>query len=292
MKEKKEVKITFWAAHATTIVSVTLVLILVGIIALISIGASGETRKLREQIEISAVMNDSVTNGEAALLKKEIEKIPQVRSARLITKEAAMQSWKEETGEDLEALFGVNIFSPEVAFTLNADAANPRTIALVEKKISKMPGVEEVAVPDSSMVEKMNHNISRLSMILGIIAIVMLVISFVLINNTVHLTIYSRRFTIHTMQLVGATDKFIQGPFVAHNLLAGLLAGVLASGLLAAALACAPKAGMNDIAAYIPWKDFAIVGGVLSVAGLLICALAAWISTVRYLRKDYGDLFK
>ncbi len=292
MKDKKEVKITFWAAHATTIVSVTLVLILVGIMALISFGASSETRKLRERIELSAVMNDSISNEEAARIMTLIQKNPEVKETRLISKEEAMQSWKKETGEDLEELFGVNIFSPEVSFTLNADATHPASIKKVEKKILSIVGVEEVAVPDATVVEKMNHNISTLSMILGGIAVVMLIISFVLINNTVHLTIYSRRFTIHTMQLVGATNNFIRGPFVRHNLLAGFLSGLVAAGVLALALGGAPKAGVNDIATYISWEDFGIVAVILPLAGLIICAFAAWLATARYLRKDYGELFR
>lgn len=292
MKQKKEVKISFWAAHATTMVSVTLVLILVGIIAFITTGAAGETRRLRERIELSAVMTDSISNQQAALIRQEIQKIPQINSTRLITREEAMKSWQEETGEDLEELFGVNIFSPEVAFTLNADAANPVDIKKVEKKIASIPGVETVAAPDASMVDSLNHNISTLSMILGFVAIVMLVISFVLINNTVHLTIYSRRFTIHTMQLVGATDGFIRGPLIMHNMLAGLFSGLVASGILAASLAAAPKAGIDDLAAYISWTEYVWIGCALPLIGMLICGFAAWIAAIRYLHKDYGELFK
>ena len=120
----------------------------------------------------------------------------------------------------------------------------------------------------------------------------MLVISFVLINNTVHLTIYARRFTIHTMQLVGATDRFIRLPVVVQNLLAGLLAGLLASGIIALALLFAPKAGLDDPARYIGWPAYGVIAGALTIFGALICALAASIATRRYLRRDYDKLFK
>lgn len=292
MKGNKEVKISFWAAHATTVVSVTLVLLLVGILAFISVSAASETKRLREQIELSAIMADSISNADAGKVLQQIQAMPEVKSAVLITREQALQEWKNGTGEDLEELFGVNILSPEISFNLKADYTAPEAMSAVSKKVAEMPGVENVATPDSTMVESMNSNISLLSLILGIIAIVMLVISFVLINNTVHLAIYSRRFTIHTMQLVGATGGFISRPFILHNMLAGLVAGVLASGILAGVLAGAPYVGVEIIASFISWPMFGIISASLIIIGMLICSLAAWISTARYLHKDYGELFK
>lgn len=292
MKGNKEVKISFWAAHATTVVSVTLVLLLVGILAFISVSAASETKRLREQIELSAIMADSISNAEAGKVLQQIQALPEVKSAVLVTREQALQEWKDGTGEDLEELFGVNILTPEISFNLKADYTAPEAMSAVSKKVAEMPGVEDVATPDSTMVESMNSNISLLSLILGVIAIVMLVISFVLINNTVHLAIYSRRFTIHTMQLVGATGGFISRPFILHNMLAGLVAGVLASGILAGVLASAPYAGVEIIASFISWPVFGIISASLIIIGMLICSLAAWISTARYLHKDYGELFK
>lgn len=292
MKENKEVKISFWAAHATTVVSVSLVLILIGIIAVITSGASAETRRLREQIEISAIMADSVSNEQAGQILQQIKKMPEIKECALITKEEAMADWKEQTDEDLEALFGVNIFTPEVAFCLNADYATPEQIAAVEKKVAAIPGVEEVAAPDSSMVQTMNSNISTLSVILGAIALVMIIISFVLINNTVHLAIYSRRFTIHTMQLVGATDGFIRRPFIVRNMLAGVIAGVIASALLALGVWLSPASGTLALSGFLSWGLLAIIAGSLIVIGGAICAVAAALATSRYLHKDYGELFK
>ncbi len=111
-------------------------------------------------------------------------------------------------------------------------------IEAVKNQVSAIPGVESVDAPESEMVEAMNSNIAGMTLVLGVVAIVMLVISFVLINNTVQLTIYSRRFTIHTMQLVGATNGFISRPVVSNNALSGLIAGMLASLFLAVAMAC------------------------------------------------------
>ncbi len=136
----------------------------------------------------------------------------------------------------------------------------------------------------------MNTNIARLTIILGSIALVMLIISFVLINNTVHLTIHSRRFLIHTMQLVGATNGFIRRPIVIRNLYAGLFSGVLASILLAAAFWGAPEMGYNEIQTYITPEILGITALILIILGGLICSISALIATSRYLRKDYHQL--
>lgn len=290
MDKKKEVKITYWAAHATTIVSVTLVLLIIGLISMVTIAARQETRRMKESLEISVIMADSVSNSGAAEVMAKVKTLPYCRNLKLISKEQAMQTWKAETGEDLEALFGVNPLSPEISFTMPEQWSAPDSIRKMEKSLMTLPGVESIASPDSEMVDNMNSNIGKMSAILGIIAIVMLIISFVLINNTVHLTIYARRFIIHTMQLVGAKDGFIRRPIVTHNLVAGLIAGVIATALIGAALLAAPELGYASIGNIINWQIFVCVAAGLIIIGGAICSLSAVISTTRYLHKDMNQL--
>ncbi len=292
MKNNKEVRISYWAAHLTTVVSVTLVLLIIGIIALITVSAASETRRLRERLEVSVVMADTVSNARAEALAKEIEKSPYALSVGVVSKEAALKIWKADTGEDLEALFGVNPLSPEVAFTVKSGYSSEDSLRVIEKRISGIEGVAGVALPDSAMVESMNRNIERFSIVLGVIALVMVIISFVLINNTVHLAIYARRFTIHTMQLVGATSGFIRSPFVKSNMLSGLLAGLVASAIMAVALVAAPGAGFDNVADYISWPVYGVVAAGMIAVGVLLCGMAAWMATSRYLDKDYGELFR
>lgn len=292
MKHNKEIKISYWAAHLTTIVSVTLVLIIIGIIALITVSAAIETRRLKERLQVNVVMADSVGNKGAEVLAGELAGSPFALSVEVVTKEAALANWKKDTGEDLESLFGVNPLSPEVSFTVKADHASPAALKKIETQLKGKPGVEAVALPDSTMVENMNRNIETFTIILGAIALVMIVISFVLINNTVHLAVYARRFTIHTMQLVGATNGFIRRPFILNNMLSGLISGLVASGVMAAALMAAPTGGFTDVASYISWEVFGIVAAGMVGAGLLLCGVAAYMATTRYLRQDYEELFK
>ncbi|MDE5851099.1 MAG: permease-like cell division protein FtsX [Muribaculaceae bacterium] len=292
MKPQKEVKISNWAAHTTTGVSVTLALLTLGLIALIWIAATSESRRMMEKIEISVVMADSISDDRADAVRKAIENTPFAQNVRLITRQQALENWREATGEDLEHVFGVNPLSPEVAFTVAAEYSSVKGIAGIKKSVSAISGVEEVGTPDSRLIEAMNDNIRRLTLGFTILAAVMLVISFVLISNTVRLSIYSKRFTIHTMQLVGATDGFIRRPFIVSNACVGALSGFVASALLSGALALSGSMGMPELAGLIGWTWMGAVDVSLIVGGALICALAALLSTTRHLRQDYGELFK
>lgn len=292
MKENKEVKISYWAAHLTTVVSVTLVLFLVGLVALAWIGADMETRRLKEKIELSVIMADSVPDTQAQALARDLASRPYTAKAGVITKQQALDDWTAQTGENLEELFGINPLSPEVTLSLKADFASAARIDSIAAGLRALPGVESVSSPDASMVDSMNHNLGRFSLILAAFAIIMLAISFVLINNTVHLTIYSRRFTIHTMQLVGATNAFIRRPVIVNNALSGLLSGVLAAGFMALVVVGGSRAGVIDAGVPRVWEVYAVIAAGLVLLGIILCSLAAWIAANRYLRKDYDELFK
>lgn len=292
MKGAKEAKISYFAAHLTTIVSVSLVLVIVGIIALISICAASGSRQLKEQVELSAILSDSMTNEQGFELLAYIQNKVYSKESHLFTKEDALRIWEEETGENLEDVFGVNPLSPEVSFTLKATYTHPDSIKKISEELSALDEVEAVSVPDASMIEAMNANIDGLRIVLGVIALALIIISFVLINNTVHLTIYSRRFTIHTMQLVGATNGFIRRPFVLNNMFAGLLSGVIAVGLLTGAVAYIESCELPLFDKFIGIDEYVLVAGGLLLFGALICAVAAIIATGVYLKKEFDDLFK
>lgn len=292
MKDNREAKISYFAAHLTTIVSVTLVLLIVGVISMMSLAGARETRRLKEKIELSVVLADSVSDSGASRLYNIVATQPYVIEPRLISREEALKNWESETGENLENTFGVNPLSPEITFRIAARYTAPESVARINDTLRALPGVEGVAAPDSSMVQAMNSNIEKLTLILGIIGLVMVIISFVLINNTVHLSIHSRRFTIHTMQLVGATDGFIRGPFVMANLWCGVLSGAAASGLIALTLWMAPRIGVPEIGQAVGWADFGIIAAGLVILGALLCLAASALATTKYLHRDYDSLVR
>lgn len=292
MKPQKEIKISNWAAHTTTGVSVSLALLTLGLIAVIWIAANSESRRMMEKIEISVVMADNVGDDRAKAICEAIEKTAFARDVRLITRQQALDNWKEATGEDLEHVFGVNPLSPEVAFTVAAEYSSVRGIESIKRSVSAVSGVAEVGTPDSHLIETMNNNIRRLTIGFTVLAAIMLVISFVLISNTVRLSIYSKRFTIHTMQLVGATDGFIRRPFILANAMVGAISGLVAGGLLSGVLAFSDNIGMEELKELIGWTWMGVVDISLIAGGALICALAALLATTRHLRQDYSELFK
>lgn len=292
MKNNQEIKVSYLGHHLTTIISVTLVLLLLGIIAMIWVGAQKETRRLKEKIEMSVVLRDSIPDGASAALARKIGAQPYAASVTLVSKEQALEKWTAETGENLEEMFGVNPLSEEIDFGLKSEYSTPENINSLKRSLEKEDIVESVSVPDSAMVEAMNRNISRLTLVLAIVAGIMLVISFVLINNTVHLTIYSRRFTIHTMKLVGATNGFIRRPIILGNMTAGMLSGLTASALLGIAMIAARKSVLPDISSIVGGETYGMIAAAIILTGMTLCSLASWVSANVYLRKDYDALFK
>ncbi len=292
MKPQKEIKISNWAVHITTGVSVTLALLTLGLIAMIWIAANSESRRMIEKIEISVVLADDVSDSRANEISVALAKTNFANNVTVISKEDALNNWKEATGEDLEHVFGVNPLSPEISFTVANEYSSVKGIESIKKRVSEVEGVSEVGAPDSGLIEAMNSNIKKLTLGFTVLAAIMLVISFVLINNTVRLSIYSKRFTIHTMQLVGATNGFIRRPFIASNALVGAISGLISASLLSALLAASGSMGFKELSNLIDWFWMGMVDVGLIVGGALICALAALFATTHHLRQDYEDLFK
>ena len=292
MKPHKEVRISGWAAHMTTGVSVTLALLTLGIIAMLWLAATSESRRMMEKMEVSVIIADGIGEDRAVSVCEAIRKQPFAANVRYISSREALENWKEATGEDLERVFGVNPLSPEIAFSVTGDHTSAAAIAKIKKVVSAIPGVAEVGTPDKDLIDNMNANIRRLSVGFLGLACVLLVISFVLINNTVRLSIYSRRFTIHTMQLVGATDGFIRRPFVLSNVSVGAISGVVASSVLAGLLALMPSVGVGYIEGLVPWSGMALIAASLVLIGAGTCGLASAFATTRHLRQDYEELFK
>lgn len=269
-----------------------MLLVLVGLIVLMCIAAMNTATEVREQQQISIVMTDGVSDAGADSLAATLRQRPYTLKCRTVTKDEALKEWNAATGDNVEEVAGYNFFTPEIELYLNAPYAGADSIAAVAARLRTYPGVQEVAAPDSEVVSSMDRFFSHTLMLLGGVALAMIIISFMLINNTVLLTIYSRRFTIHTMQLVGATPGFIRRPFIRGNLISGLLAGLLASVLLAAALSFIEQTQMAEITRYVSWGHAGLTMAGLTALGMLLCALSALIATNRYLHKDYDKLFK
>ncbi|MDE6113436.1 MAG: permease-like cell division protein FtsX [Muribaculum sp.] len=293
MEKKGKKGISTFSAQITSTVSVALVLLLLGIISMLGIAARSITTEIRENMGFSVILSDTATVTNVNYLKKHFSSTQGVSGIRYFSPEDALQKWQEETGEDLIKVLGVNPLPGELEIKVKAAYASTDSIETLIAPLKKLPYISEISV-HSDMVDAINHNIKSVALILTIVAAALLFISFALINNTVRLTVYSRRFLIHTMKLVGATGSFIRRPIINSNILGGFLAAIIADLLLACALFYLHSADKvtKVIASAIPWDQAAWVFGGIIVIGIAICAVASLFATNKYLRSDYDDMFK
>ncbi len=291
MAKQQKSKISYFQSNITATVSVALVLILIGVIAFLGLSARTMSRELKENMGFSIVLKTDATDADIAGLKAIFAKAPYVAKTTFISKDQALEQWKKDTGENLVETFGVNPLSAEFQVNVKANYAEIGKLKSIQAQLMHQSGVEDIALYETE-VETTNKNIGNITIVLLFVAALLVFISFALINNTVRLTVYSRRFLIHTMKLVGAKPGFIRRPFVVQNML---------NGLIAAAVAC-----LVFVGSYFAAQD--IVGGLvgtmfnelevaavfvgLALAGVVICGIAAFFAANKYIHLNYDDLFK
>lgn len=287
--KKKIRNISIFNARMTSTVSVSLVLLILGIVALTWIAASNITRDIKENLGFDVQLTEDADPEATGKLEKLISSQPYARSVSLYTPEDAAKQWKESTGEDIIEIVGVNPFSAELDVRVRAEYASLDSLETICDRVRSYPLVEEVTM-HAETVDAINRNMRTAMIVMLIIAVALMAISFVLINNTIRLTVYSRRFLIHTMKLVGATAGFIRRPFVRQNIVNGLIAGVI-SGVILAGILVYARGVDSSVETAVPVESTAVVIALMVLAGMLICGVAAVFATNRYLKVDYDDMF-
>lgn len=274
----------------TSTISVTLVLFILGLVGAINITFHGISRQVKEKMGFTVVLADSISSEGIESLRTLANQAPYISEYNYLSSEEVLAEETQGEGNDLVELLGVNPYAPMLEVRVKEEYANADSITAITAQWNAMPEVDE-ATANTEMIDNLDRNARLLNLILIIIAAALLLISFVLINNTVRLTVYSRRFLIHTMKLVGATGAFIRKPFLQINLLQGVIAGVLASGILVGFTAWAASLKEVLLTAFLPWDAVGLLCLGMIVAGMIICTLAALLATNRYLRKDYDAMF-
>jgi len=288
-REQKISKRKLRSSYLTSIISISLVLLVIGVIGLLVLNAQKLSKHVKENIGFSIILKDNIREVEMIRLQKNLDALKAVKSTEYITKEKAARELQDELGEDFIEFLGYNPLLPSIEVRLFAAYANPDSISNIEEKILSYSLVKEVAY-QKSLVEVVNKNIRKISLILLVFSSLLLFISLSLINNTIRLTIYSRRFIIKTMQLVGATRKFVRSPFISksltHAFYSIILTYVLLGGIIYLIATQIPElAILNDV------DTIAILFGVIMVIGFTI----VWVSTIfavnKYLRLRTDDLY-
>ncbi len=289
MARRPASRISTFGSRITSVISVALVLVILGLLAM-TLGASNKLgQEIRGNIGFIVKIHRDATDADIASLKRTFAAEPYAEKVTYLSADEILASESQLMGEDINALLDENPFGAEFDIKVSSAYASADSIAAVSRRITAMPSIDEV-VSEMAIVDSINSSLGRLTVVLIAIAIALLIISFVLINNTVSLSIYSRRFIIYTMKLVGATGGFIRRPFLRAGLGTGLCAAVIASLILAGLRFYAAKLD-SLVETALPWEKMWMVFAVVFVVGPLICLLASAIATNRYLRADYDDMF-
>ena len=273
-------------AYLSSVISISLVLLLVGVASMLLVNAKSVSDYFKENMQISIMMKQEVSEEDAEAYMKKLEKEVFIKSMDFISKEEGRQEMAQMLGDDFLDVFEVSPIPASINLTLNAAYVSSDSLELVKGRIGRSALVDEV-VYQTSLVDALNANLSRISLILAVFIGLMLFISFVLINNTVRLNVFARRFTIHTMKLVGATRSFIRTPFLVSAVFQGLFSAFIAI-LVLVGLLYFVRSEFTQLFEIFRLELLLLVMGIVIVSGVVICLLSTWfvVNKLVSLKKD------
>ena len=273
----------------TSSISTTLVLLLLGMVVFFVLSANNLSNYVRENIGFTVLVSDDMKEPEALKFQQQLNEKAYVKESAYISKEQALKEQTEAMGTDPAEFLGYNPFTASIEIKLNAEYANSDSIAWIEKEILANKRVVEVSYPQD-LLDSVNRNLQRVSLFLMGLAALLTLISFALINNTIRLAVYSKRFLIHTMKLVGASWSFIRRPFLVRNMWVGVLAALMADALLMGMAYMLVKYEPQLVEIITPATLLVVMGSVF-VFGVVITCMCAYISINKYLRMKASTLY-
>ena len=273
----------------TSSISTMLVLLLLGLVVFFVLAANNLSVYVRENINFSVLVSDEMKESDILKLQKRLNEEPFVKESVYISKKQALKEQSEAMGTNPEEFLGYNPFTASIEIKLHSDYANSDSIAKIEKVIKKNTNIQEVLY-QKDLIDAVNENIKNISLVLLALAVVLTFISFALINNTIRLAIYSKRFLIHTMKLVGASWAFIRKPFLLRNIWSGILAAIIADSILMGTAYWLVSYEPELIRVITP-NVMVLVSLSVLVFGVLITFFCAYLSINKYLRMKAGSLY-
>jgi cell division transport system permease protein len=276
-------------SRITSIISISLVIFLIGVTTALLLMAGELSVLVRENLTLSVVLKDNVKDADVQKLLKTLDASEYSKSTEYIDKEAASKELAEELGQDPVEFLGYNPLLASVEMKLHSEYANNDSIARIETELRRMPEVKEV-IYQKNLIEAVNDNVKRVSAVLSVFSILLLLISYALISNTVRLSVYAKRFLIHTMKLVGATSSFIRRPFLLQGAITGILSAVIAMGMLSAILFWA-QSEISTLLTTEMLNTLLVSFFVMILSGVVITIIATYLSVSRYLRLTIDDMY-
>lgn len=288
-RENKLLRRRMVNAYLSSVISISLVLLLVGAAALLAVNVGGVSRYLKENMKISVIFNQEVTGEQADKYAGSASLLPYVKDVRVVSREEGEKELAKMLGEDFLSVFETSPVPVSADVTLKAEYVVADSLALVVKALSASPLVDEV---DSrqGLVEALDTNLTKISAVFAVLIAVLLFISFALINNMVRLSVYARRFTIHTMKLVGATRSFITAPFLKAALVQGLVASVISTAALSGIL-YALNRSFPEFFSVLSRSSLLISAGIIFATGALLCTLSTYFVVGKLSEAPKDDLY-
>ena len=291
MSESKSGRhITFFNARLTSTISISLVLFILGIVVLMGILATSLSMYVKENMGFSIVLKENVKESQVKKLQKKLDIAPYVRATQYISKEDALKELEVELGENPKDLLGFNPLQASIEVKLRSDYAHPDSLVWIEKGLRKGTVAIDDIVYQKDLIQLVNDNIRRISFMLLGLAVVLMLISFALISNTIRLGAYSKRFIIHTMKLVGATPAFIRKPFIISNIINGIIGAFIAMALLSGCVYYL-LTEFDNLYTLIDISSLFWVFVIVLLLGVVLTAISAWFAVNRYIRMDRDNLY-
>lgn len=289
MSQKVKTK-KFFNSNFTTTISISMVLFLVGVITLLTLAARGATEYVKENINFTIVLNDEVEDLELTKLENRLSSASYVKSYRSISKEEALKELERELGESPEDFLGYNPLQASYEVFVKAEFANKSEMSKIVKEISSYEVVKEV-VYQENVVDSINTNIRNVSIVLLCVTLLLLVVSIGLINNTIRLQLYSKRFLINTMKMVGATSWFIRRPFMGRSILNGFVASLLAILALGGIVYYLHYYYDLSMLNLMSVEVIVITTSIITFLGVFISLVSSMFAVGKYLRIKTNDLY-
>lgn len=290
-KEEKYTRRRLTGSYITSVVSTSLVLFVLGLFGLVVLNAGKLSELIKENIGFEIIMKEGVKEANIIQLQKSLDVNPHVKSTQYITKEEATKRLAADLGEDFIQWLGKdeNPLLPSIEVKFKASWANNDSLDRVEKRLLENKDVKEVYY-QKSLVHLINQNIKRIGIILFFFSVLLLIISIALINNTIRLSIYAKRFLIRSMQLVGATEGFIRKPFVIKSIIQGMIGAIVALLLLSGVL----YLSLENIPELMQLQDYntiLMLYGAVFVLGMVLTGLSTFFAMGKYLKTRTDKLF-
>lgn len=286
---KKSAPISFFNSRLISVISISLVLYLMGLFFIVGLLSNELSVYMKENISFSIILKEDVKKTDIQRIQQSLADESFIKSVEYISKERAAKEMEAELGEDPQTFLGFNPFQASIEVKLKSEYANADSLRHIEKKLTSYTNVSELLY-QKDMMQMVNSNIRRIGVVLFTLIIILMLISFALISNTIRLLIYSKRFLVYTMRLVGATPGFIRRPFIRHNIISGFAAGVLAIMMLVGTLYYMQNE-LNGLDRILQWNDLMLVYAAVLISGIGLSVLAAYFSVNRYLRMKRGKMY-